>query len=675
MTQTFARVDKTKSEKWNRSSTDFERNVIAEELRQKTKQTAELKKEISDVYQEIKEECSPLRFICILKTIVTLRNEQYQHLMSGHTKKISRLLAADTNIDEHIKNISSYRLSFFQKLVLCRGLNFSLPQRISPREILATFEKAYWKLEPKLSSDDKELAAAILRSIALNYSERKGPAPPKAMLRAIGQLKKRDDIVVTKPDKGSGVVVMDKTDYVRLLKESSINDETKFTPVGLERPRTRGRPPKHFHPLLQKEKELSSVVQRILPKAIADSVIQKGSRLAHLYDETIENIAERAVENDWFNKEHNLNITKSDLIELLRVATKNQLFQFEGSLFEQVDGVAMGSPLGPLMANTFMCNIEKQLETRNEMPAFYKRYVDDTLSAMPDVETASEFLITLNNSHPSINFTMELEENGRLPFLGMDIIRNGCHLDMKVYRKPTDTGLLLHYHSHVAVRYKRSLLNTMLNRAFKLSSSWKLFHQECERLKVTFSRLRYPDELVQSTIRQFIESKVSEGAPTQQNDLEKQDPIRIVLPFQDQKSANSVRRQLGDLSRKIKVDISPVYTSRKIKDEIKVREDKPPLVNQQCVVYNFQCNLCDAGYVGYTCRHLHQRIEEHKGSVIGTHLKEQHDMAPDDIAQFFRILKKCQSKFDCLIYEMFFIKELKPTLNKQCDSIRAKLFV
>ena len=248
-------------------------------------------------------------------------------------------------------------------------------------------------------------------------------------------------------------------------------------------------------------------------------------------DETVENFAERAFENDWFNKEHNLNITKTDLIELLRVATKNQLFQFEGDLFEQTDGVAMCSPLGPLMANTFMCSIEKQLEARNKMPAFYKRYVDNTLSIMPNEETASEFLMTLNNSHPSINFTMELEENGRLPFLGMDIIRNGCHLDTKVYRKPTDTGLLLHYHSHVDERYKRSLLNTMLNRAFKLSSTWKLFHQECERLKVTFSRLCYPEELVQSTIRQFIESKVSEDALPQQQELKKQDPIRIVLPF------------------------------------------------------------------------------------------------------------------------------------------------
>ena len=116
----------------------------------------------------------------------------------------------------------------------------------------------------------------------------------------------------------------------------------------------------------------------------------------------------------------------------------------------------------------------------------------DTLDSM-------NWRMKLNESHPSIIFTTELEENGKLPFLGMNVIRNGCRLDTTVYRKPTDTGLLLHYHSHVDARYKRSLLNTMLNRAFKLSSTWKFFHEECERLKEIFSRLRYPDELVQST--------------------------------------------------------------------------------------------------------------------------------------------------------------------------------
>ena len=117
----------------------------------------------------------------------------------------------------------------------------------------------------------------------------------------------------------------------------------------------------------------------------------------------------------------------------------------------------MGSPLGPLMANALMCNIEEKLKNQNKMPAFYKRYVDDTLG-MPDVSAVPGFLLTLNETPPSLSFTTELEDNGKLPFLGMVIIRNGPRLDTKVYVKPTDTGLLLHYQSHVDVKYKHSLL-------------------------------------------------------------------------------------------------------------------------------------------------------------------------------------------------------------------------
>lgn len=107
---------------------------------------------------------------------------------------------------------------------------------------------------------------------------------------------------------------------------------------------------------------------------------------------------------------------------------------------------------------------------------------------------------------------------------------------------------------------------------------------------------------------------VAENECIQQQSSDQQEvPIRVVLPFKDQKSANSVRRQLSDLSRKINAEIRPVYTSRKIKDEIKVKEQKPPVVNQQCAVFQFKCDLCDTDYVGYSCRHLHQRIEEHKG--------------------------------------------------------------
>ena len=64
-------------------------------------------------------------------------------------------------------------------------------------------------------------------------------------------------------------------------------------------------------------------------------------------DETIEILVNRAFSNNWFNTTYNLVLTRTDLVDLLSVATKGQLFKFDGALYEQTDGVARGSPLGP----------------------------------------------------------------------------------------------------------------------------------------------------------------------------------------------------------------------------------------------------------------------------------------------------------------------------------------
>ena len=98
--------------------------------------------------------------------------------------------------------------------------------------------------------------------------------------------------------------------------------------------------------------------------------------------------------------------------------------------------------------------------------------------------------------------------------------------------------------------------------------------------------------------------------------------------------------------------------------------------NQRCLVYKFESDLCDAGYVEYTSRRLHQRIEELKGasSSIGQHFRVEHSSAPKDLEKNFSILKKCKSKFDCLVFAMVFIYELRPSLHVQSDSIRAKVF-
>ena len=131
-----------------------------------------------------------------------------------------------------------------------------------------------------------------------------------------------------------------------------------------------------------------------------------------------------------------------------------------------------------------------------------------------------------------------------------------------------------------------------------------------------------------------------------------------------------MKKRLTDLSSKIRTTIQPLFVSRKLNEDLKVREGKPAIVNQQCVVYKFQCNLCDAGYVGYTRGHLHERVDglKQKSSSICKHYFGDHNSnVPPCLSEQFHVLTKCTNKFDCLIKEMLFIRKLKPSLNVQTD--------
>ena len=194
-----------------------------------------------------------------------------------------------------------------------------------------------------------------------------------------------------------------------------------------------------------------------------------------------------------------------------------------------------------------------------------------------------------------------------------------------------------------------------------------------------FSRLKYPQHLISSTINTFVNLRVADQQSPQASTEMAENVTRVVIPYKDQDSANIVKTQLKDRSVKLQTTIQPVFVSRKIAQEFQACETKPQLVNQQCVVYQFQCDLCDTGsYVGYTCGHLHVPVDGHKNtsSSVRKHYDKEHaDAVPDDLLSRFKVLKKCRNKFDCLINEMLCIKQLRPCFNFQSDSIRAKVFV
>ncbi len=109
----------------------------------------------------------------------------------------------------------------------------------------------------------------------------------------------------------------------------------------------------------------------------------------------------------------------------------------------------------PVLANLFLEHIESEILPNfpGIKPYFWVRYVDDILSLVPanfDLNVFMDFI----NSYPSLKFTFEWEDNGKIPFL--DVLIHNClsHLKFSVYRKPTNAEAYLHYFSFTATNIK-----------------------------------------------------------------------------------------------------------------------------------------------------------------------------------------------------------------------------
>jgi hypothetical protein len=98
-------------------------------------------------------------------------------------------------------------------------------------------------------------------------------------------------------------------------------------------------------------------------------------------------------------------------ISLFKQVLTTTYFLYDGAFYEQTDGVAMGSPLAPVIANYYMEHFEQAMSTASRKPTHWYRYVDDTFVVWPNgEEELHEFLDHLNNIHPNIKFTMEVKK-------------------------------------------------------------------------------------------------------------------------------------------------------------------------------------------------------------------------------------------------------------------------
>ena len=130
-------------------------------------------------------------------------------------------------------------------------------------------------------------------------------------------------------------------------------------------------------------------------------------------DETIDFILKKVYDE----KKIQTNIPKKVLKELPYICTKQLHFTFNNNIYIQCVGVAMDSPLGPLLANIFMTSLDEDLiPTLKSCLCNWKRYVDDT-HAYVEPTKVEIVLEILKNYHPNINFTFEIGKNNEINFL------------------------------------------------------------------------------------------------------------------------------------------------------------------------------------------------------------------------------------------------------------------
>ena len=142
-------------------------------------------------------------------------------------------------------------------------------------------------------------------------------------------------------------------------------------------------------------------------------------------------------------------------------------FSFHNEFYEQVEGAAMGSPVGPIVANLYIEHCErKALRSASNPPWVWFMFVDDTWVIQQQAHKQA-FLDHINSIDPTIKFTVEgTQRNGAIPFLDTLITPLAdSSLSITVCCKPTHTDQYLQWDNHHSLSAKYSVIGTLTHRA------------------------------------------------------------------------------------------------------------------------------------------------------------------------------------------------------------------
>ena len=326
------------------------------------------------------------------------------------------------------------------------------------------------------------------------------------------------------------------------------------------------------------------------------------------------------------------NISISNILRLLEFVLKNSYFTYKNDYYKQISGCAMGSPISATIANLVLEHVEEvALTTAPNPPRWWFRFVDDSHASLKR-EYVEEFHKHLNSINEQIQFTVGMEENNKLSFLDTVTTRQDGRIKVDVFRKKTHTDKYLNFTSNHPPQHKRSVVNTLLDRADKIPSTNRGKRKERKHVINVLKDNGYPLEFIRSceNKRRRQNKKLS----SQNNENVTQNIAgpsnHIVIPY-----IKGVSEKISRILQRenIRVSFQPVRT---LQQEFPKPKDKLDSNNTRNIVYRINCSACDFSYYGQTNRALKIRIKEHERAV-------QHRDKNSKIAQH---VEKCDHRMD-----------------------------
>ena len=167
-----------------------------------------------------------------------------------------------------------------------------------------------------------------------------------------------------------------------------------------------------------------------------------------------------------------------------RVLLHNMYFLFQGKSYEQVETVAMESPVSIMISDIYMQHFEEvALRTAENPPRLWKRLVDVTF-VIQCTENKEDFLHHTNSINQAVKFIVEdTQPDGSIPSLDtLAAPEQNRTLSTKFIRKPTNMDCCLHWdsHHHPAAKYT---LNTLVNSAKTVCSIPELLRTDQNHLR------------------------------------------------------------------------------------------------------------------------------------------------------------------------------------------------